>query len=105
MTPNGIATVLAVLNLALGIPLILWLLARLNRRLRQMPGNLMYVDRRNVAWALLLLAAVFGPIFLNNDMAVPILDGTTTKLVTRSVVLLVIVVPTVYYLWIDRNGG
>ena len=52
-----------------------------------------------------LIVTAFGLIFINNGMDNPVLNSRETMLVTRGSLLVLSLVPTVYWLrWYRRNG-
>lgn len=100
-----LADVLAVLTLLVGVPLNLYVRLKLRRLwLDSKPRNKVIHERETVSRALLLLAIVFGLVFLNNDLDVPILSGEATKIITRLVLDIVVIVPASYWLWIYRRA-
>ena len=53
-----------------------------------------------------LVVTIFGLVFINNGMDSPVLNPPETMVVTRSTLLVLSLVPTVYFLrWYRRNGG
>ena len=99
----SIATILATLVVVVGVPLNAYVTVRLWRLSRVAP-DVRYLRERAVAsLAVLILIAVFGVIFLNNDVAVPFLRFEDTKLYTRLTMLLVAVIPASYWLWLTRK--
>ena len=80
--------------LIVGVPLNLYVVMML-RRLRQEEPNPV-LDVLLVLWVLvLIIAAIFGLIFVNNDTVPPPLDVLSTKIITRSIVLALVTVPAV----------
>jgi hypothetical protein len=57
-----------------------------------------------LATALAVIATIFGLVFLNNDLAKPILSGDATRLITRGAVFVWSVVPAAYWLWLYRKA-
>ncbi len=95
-----IPTALAVLTLVVGVPLNLLVTRRLWILARADVANLALRDRAIIASAVLILVVVFGLIFLNNDLIPPIVSFVDTKLLTRTVMLIVAIVPASYWLLI-----
>lgn len=92
------ANLLGMLVLVLGVPLNAVVVYMLWRRSSAFP-RIRVLNERAVTASLLLLAVfVFGLIFVNNDTVPPPLPAEVTKWVTRSVFLLLAVVPAVYWL-------
>jgi hypothetical protein len=99
--------ILAIAVLLVGVPLNVIVTIMLFRRSREAPTIKVLRERMVVSAVLLLALVVFGLIFLNNDTLPPPFDVTLTKIVTRSAMLLLAVVPASYFLflyWIDTNG-
>lgn len=95
---------LAVATLVIGVPLNVLVTVRLWSLSRAYPRIRVLRERALVALVVLLLVLVFGLIFLNNDFAVPPLDTTTTKFVTRGAVLTLAILPAVYWLYLYRHS-
>lgn len=95
----NIAGVMAAATLAVGVPLNARVAWRLWSLARATPSNVVLRDRAIVATAVLLFVIVFGLIFVNNDLATPVVSFSDTKLITRSVALIVAIVPASYWLW------
>jgi hypothetical protein len=100
----SVPSVLAVLTLALGVPLNLYVTAKL-WRLSSASGNAVLRERTLNAVFVLVLVAVFGVIFVNNDLVPPPLAFETTKYLTRAVMLLVALIPALYWLRLYRHAG
>lgn len=100
----SLPNLLAIAVLVIGVPLnflvttLLWRYSRDNPRIRVLR------DRFIVALGVLVLTVVFSLIFLNNDTLPPPLDTDVTKLVTRTVVLGVAVIPACYWLYLFWRG-
>lgn len=72
------------------------------RLLRARPDNLVLRDRFLVAVFLASLVTMFGLVFINNDIIPPPFTVDQTRVVTRTMVLLSIV-PSLYWLWLYRS--
>lgn len=94
---------LAVATLAIGVPLNLLVTVRLWRLSRAYPRIRVLRERALVALVVLLLVTVFGLLFVNNDLTIPILDSGATKIVARSAILVLAILPAVYWLLLYRN--
>jgi hypothetical protein len=91
--------------LFVGVPLNLYVTIRLWRLSRQAPDTRVLRERAIVSLAVLLLIAVFGLIFLNNDLDAPVLSFDDTKLYTRLAMLALALFPATYWLWLYREDG
>jgi len=100
-----IPTLLAFVVLFVGVPLNLYVVHRLWQLVRAEPDNAVLRDRVIVALAVLLLIVVFGLIFLNNDLDAPVVSFADTKLGTRTVAVILAIVPASYWLWIYRGAA
>lgn len=98
MTPN----LLGLLVLLVGTPLNLLVTVMLWRRSLNYPRIRVLRERAVVASAVLLTVVVFGLIFVNNDTLPPPLSTEITKWVTRAVLLLLAIVPALYWLILYR---
>lgn len=99
----NVASVLAVLVLVVGVPLNVYVTAKLWGLLRSSPGLRLLRERALVAAVVLLIVAVFGLIFLNNDLPESVLSGEVTKVITRAAILLLAIVPAAYWLFLYRG--
>lgn len=61
-------------------------------------------ERAGAALAVSLILTVFTFVFLNNDLDDPILQGDDLKIVTRSVMLVLSVVPALLWLRLYRSA-
>jgi hypothetical protein len=98
----SLPTILGILTLLIGVPLNLYVAARLWRLSRKTPGVSVLRERAIVAAGVLLVVVVYGLIFANNDLVPPIVAFDTTKFLTRGAMLLLAVVPASYWLWLYR---
>lgn len=98
----SIPTLLAVLTLGVGVPLNLYVTAKLWRLAQAAPHVKALRERAIAATAVLLVVVVFGLIFANNDLVPPLLPFDMTKFLTRGAMLVVAVVPASYWLWVYR---
>lgn len=94
---------LGVLVLVVGVPLNLIVAVLLWRAVRARPSLRVLRERLVAEVAVLLTVIVFGLIFLNNDTTAPPLPVDLTKLITRSVMLFVAIVPALYWLRLFRR--
>lgn len=101
MTTN----LLGLLVLLLGTPLNLIVTIMLWRHSVRYPRLRVLRERAVTASLLLLAVVVFGLIFVNNDTLPPPLDVVITKWVTRAVLLLLAIVPAVYWLLLYRSAS
>lgn len=98
-----IPTLFALVVLFVGVPLNLYVAIRLRRLARTMPRNSVLRERSYVALAILLVSAVFGLIFLNNDLPNPPLAFDATKWSTRAAMVVLTVGPALYWLRLYRD--
>jgi hypothetical protein len=96
-------SIVALVTLAVGLPLNLYVTVKLWRLSRAAPWSKVLRHSAIGATSVLLLVVVFGIIFLNNDLPSPILTGDETRYITRFVVLVVSVVPALYWLRLYRR--
>lgn len=96
--------VVALIVLAIGVPLNIAVTLLLYRAYRQRPNNRVLRERFVAELAVLVLIVVFVIVFLNNDSLIPLITTETTKLVTRLVMLAVAVIPASYWLYLYRKG-
>lgn len=94
------AELLGLLTLVIGVPLNLLVVILLLTKTRQRPDLLVLRERFVTALLVLLLVAVFGLIFVNNDTIPPWFDTGATKIITRVTMLIVAVVPATFWLWL-----
>lgn len=90
------------LVLLIGVPLNLYVTAKLLVLARSQPTFRVLRERAIVAVCVLLVVVVFGLIFLNNDTIPPFFGTDTTKIITRIAVLIVATVPALYWLRLYR---
>jgi uncharacterized membrane protein len=95
-------TIVALFAVVVGIPLNVYVTAKLWTLSRQAPRVRVLRERAIVASFVLLVVTVFGLIFLNNDLVPPLLSFDTTKFVTRLTMLALAIVPACYWLWLYR---
>lgn len=88
--------------LVVGVPLNVYVTARLHRLSREAPDAKVLHERALVAAIVLVVVIVFGLIFVNNDQSIPFLTGEVTKLITRAAVLALAIIPAIYWLRISR---
>lgn len=106
--------VLAAATIVIAVPLVWtvwWLVRSLAKRRRSRTGNggnevLKWQVR--VVRGLALIVTVFGVVFINNDLAIPLLNLDQTRVLTRSTVFVVAVDVAVAWLrlyrpWDDRT--
>lgn len=100
----NLATALAVLTLVIGVPLSAYAVARL-WHVSFSQRNPVVRERAITETIVLFTAIVFGIIFLFNDkiLLIPFLDSEGTKISTRAAVLVLSVVPALYWLFLYRN--
>lgn len=98
-----LAHITALLVLAIGVPLNVIVVTLLWQKSNAAPHLQVLRERFIVAGAVLVLVIVFGLIFLNNDRLPPFLTTDVTRLITRSVVLAIAVVPATYWLLLYRG--
>jgi hypothetical protein len=99
----SIPTILAVVTLGVGVPLNLYVTAKLWRLAHGAPHVKALRERAIAATAVLLVVTVFGLIFANNDLVPPIVSFDATKFLTRGAMVVVAIVPASYWLWVYRR--
>lgn len=95
---------LALLTLAVGVPVSAYAAFRLWKRARKFQRLWVLEERYRWQVGVTVFALIFGLIFMNNDMAVPWLDVETTKWITRLAVLALSVGLSVAWLWKERSA-
>lgn len=90
------------LVLLIGVPLNLYVTAKLLVLARSQPTFRVLRERAIVAVCVLLVVVVFGLIFLNNDTIPPLFGLDVTRWVTRVAVLVVATIPALYWLRLYR---
>lgn len=93
---------LAVATLVIGVPLNLYVTARLWSLWLGDRRNAVLRERAIAALIVLITVFVFGLIFLNNDLPVAPVSFDDTKIVTRLAILGLAVVPGCYWLYLYR---
>ena len=101
MTTN----LLGLVVLLVGTPLNVIVTVMLWRRSMRYPELRVLRERAVTASLVLLTVVVFGLIFVNNDTLPPPLDVVITKWVTRVVLLLLAIVPALYWLLLYRSAS
>lgn len=101
---------LAWLTLAVGVPVSAYATFRLGKRVWKDRGLWVLEERFRWQIGVTVFTLVFGLIFVNNDMVVPLLDGDTTKWITRLTVLVLVVGLSLAFIWKDystrnKRGG
>ncbi len=97
-------TLLAVLVAVVSVPLNWFVVVRLWRLSLVKPSIPVLRFQAILATGLSAIVTLFALIFLNNDLPDPVVSGDTTKLITRSVVLIWSVIPSLYWLWLYRKA-
>jgi hypothetical protein len=93
-----LATQLAILVVGVAVPLNFYVMVVLWRLSRKAPWALV-LRVQAVSWtSLTLIVAVFAAVFLNNELEMPPLDNEATKIVTRGALLVLSIIPAVYWL-------
>lgn len=100
--PADIPALLAYLVMVFVVPVSWFAVWRVARLYRKAPHIGVLRDRLVVAVALAIIVTVFGIVFLNNEMANPVLSTLHTRLLTRSAVL-GLTLPPLYWLWLYRD--
>lgn len=100
----NVPTVIAYLVALVALPLNWFVVVRLWRLSLFTPRIRVLRYQAILATALAVIVTIFAIVFLNNDLATPVLPGDVTKLVTRSAVLVWSVVPAGYWLWLYRKA-
>lgn len=95
---------LAILVLAIGLPINLYVTARLWRLSRIAPDVGLLRERAVVSTCVLLTIALFGVIFVNNDLGFPIASFEDTKYLSRPAMLVLALGPALYWLWLYRRA-
>ncbi len=101
----NLASILSVLVVSVAVPMNWLVTIRLWRLSRGKPRIGVLRERAFVSLALTIIVTIFALIFLNNDLPVPVLDGATTKIITRAAVLVWSVIPAAYWLWLYRKSS
>lgn len=101
----NVGTLLAVLVAVFAGPLNWYVAGHLILLSRREPDLRVLRERAIIAVALAIITTVFAVVFLNNELTVRFLDADTTKVVTRTAVLVGSSIPALYWLWIYRNWG
>jgi hypothetical protein len=99
----NVPSLLAVLVVVVGVPLNLYVTRKLWGLSRSKPEVRVLRERALVSAVVLLIVAVFGLIFLNNDTVPPILGLDVTKIVTRLAIVVLAFVPAAYWLILYRG--
>jgi hypothetical protein len=94
---------LALMTIVVGIPLNLYVTVKLWRLSRTAPWSRVLRDRAVAATAVLALVIVFGFVFFNNDMQVPLFDRGTSMWISRTAVLALAIGPALYWLRLFRK--
>ena len=93
------------MTLLLGVSLNMAVTVLLFRKWRQAPYLRVLRERFIVSLVLTVVLIQFGVIFVNNDQALPWLGLDATKLITRSAMLMLAVIPAVGWLLIYRKSN
>jgi hypothetical protein len=96
---------LAWLTLLVGVPINVMAMVLLFKKWRLAPQLRVLRERFIVSVVSTVAVLFFALIFVNNDQLVPPLDVDTTKLITRSVMLGLAVIPALGWLFIYRTLG
>ena len=99
---NELAAILGLLVLVIGVPLNLYVTHKLRQLSVLEPSIKLLRERALVSTIVLGIAVIFGLVFMNNDSLEPLLSLEITKLITRSAVLILVIVPAAYWLWLYR---
>jgi hypothetical protein len=99
-----IATILAILTLAVALPLTWYVAFRLWRLSRLAPKIAVLRERAIAMLALALTVTVFALVFLNNEQKAPLLDLATTRVLTRGSLFVLSVVPAFYWWFLYRKA-
>lgn len=89
---------LAIAVLLVGIPLNLVVTVMLIRKSSEAPTIKVLRERMVVALCVTLVVVAFSLVFWNNDTIPPYVETDVTKIITRCVLLVVAVVPALYWL-------
>jgi hypothetical protein len=93
---------LALATLLIGVPLnvyVTWSLWQLSRK----SWNVVLRERAVAASFVLIVVALYGFVFVNNDITPPPIDFEATKYLTRFGMLAVALVPALYWLRLFRR--
>lgn len=99
-----IPTILGLLVLVVGVPLNLYVTLRLWRLVHESPRIRVLRERAITATVVLVVVVVFGLIFLNNDSVPPVLSSDSTRLLTRTAMLGISIIPAAYWAWLYRQS-
>lgn len=94
---------LAWLTVFVALPLSWFVAFRLWRLSRSRPRIMVLRHQAIASLALALLVTVFALVFINNDMEVPPLSVAQTRILTRGSLLLLSVIPALYWLRLYRE--
>lgn len=94
---------LAVLVVAVAVPLT-WYVAWLLWRMARADGEALHLVAV-LSTGVALIVTVFAAIFVNNGMAVPVLNGRDTQIITRGSLLILSVIPALLWLRWYRSGN
>lgn len=97
--------VLAILVVVVAMPLNWIVTAMLWRLYAERPTYKVLRERAIASLGLALIVSVFALVFVNNEMAMPILDAEATRLLTRTTLLVFSVGPALYWLRIYWHGA
>lgn len=100
----SLPTALAVAVIVFAVPLNWYVCLRLLWLSHSKPDLWVLRAHAFLALALAIIVTVFGLVFVNNEMKPPPLDNEATKLITRSAILAVSVIPALYWLWLVRRS-
>ena len=98
-----LGAILAGLTVFVAMPLswyVAWRLWRLSRGYR---ANRVIRQQAIAAVALALIVTLFAIVFINNDQQVPPLTPAQTRVMTRGALLLLSVIPALYWLYLYRG--
>ena len=97
-----LANVLALAVVFVAVPLNWLVTIRLWRLSGATPEISVLRERAILSTFFTVLVTVFALVFLNNDLAVPILTLDQTRIIVRSATLAVSIVPAGYWLYLYR---
>lgn len=100
---DTIAIAVGWMTLLVCVPLNIVNVVLLAKKLGERPDLAVLRERLRVAVVLLTVLFVFGLIFVNNDRPFPPLDVEMTKLITRSIMLVLGIVPAVGWILLYRK--
>ena len=99
---EAVGDILGVVNLVVTAPVVIFVAWELRLAARERPYLKVLRERSFVQVVLAGIVVVFALVFTNNDAPIPPFDTQTTRVITRTMILLAIV-PSLYWLRLYRS--